>query len=172
MLAAPLTKQTSLKMIAIAPTSRHAKIAMLALLMIALHLVLKYGFASFEEPSARWSWNELPLLATLIVGGTPLLRELLGKLRQREFGADLLAGISIVTSVLLHEYLAGSIVVLMLSGGEALEAFAVRGASSVLEALAKRMPARTHRKVQEIIADIPLANALRTALPPRSLSDY
>ena len=50
-----------------------------------------------------------------------------------EFGSDLLAGISIVTSVLLGEYLAGTLVVLMLSGGEALEAYAVRSASSVLQ---------------------------------------
>ncbi len=34
----------------------------------------------------------------------------------------------------------------MLSGGEALEAFAVRGASSVLKALAKRVPSVAHRK--------------------------
>src|SRR5206468_2640743 len=40
-------------------------------------------------------------------------------LSRREFGSDLLAGISIVASVLLGEYLAGSVVVLMLSGGEA-----------------------------------------------------
>ena len=49
-------------------------------------------------------------------------------------------------SVLLGEYLAGSLVVLMLSGGEALEAYAVRSASSVLEALARRMPSLAHRK--------------------------
>ena len=44
---------------------------------------------------------------------------------RREFGSDLLAGISIVAAVLLQEYLAGVLVVLMLSGGEALEAFAL-----------------------------------------------
>lgn len=37
------------------------------------------------------------------------------------FGADLLAGVSILTSVVLGEHLAGALVVLMLSGGEALE---------------------------------------------------
>ncbi len=44
-----------------------------------------------------------------------------GRLLKREFGSDLLGGISIITSLLLGEYLAGSIIVLMLSGGEALE---------------------------------------------------
>ena len=59
-----------------------------------------------------------------------------------QFGADHLAGISIVASVVLGEYLAGPIVVLMLSGGNTLEQFAVAEATSVLRALAKRVPTR------------------------------
>ena len=73
-----------------------------------------------------------------------------------EFGSDLLAGISIVTSVLLGEYLAGALVVLMLSGGETSEAYAVRSASSVLAALAKRMPRVAHRKQDGQVADVAL----------------
>jgi P-type E1-E2 ATPase len=75
---------------------------------------------------------------------------------RREFGSDLLAGISIVTSVLLGEYLAGSIVVLMLAGGEALETYALKSASSVLRALAKRMPSLAHRKQGSEIVDVAL----------------
>ncbi len=75
---------------------------------------------------------------------------------RREFGSDLLAGISIVTSVILGEYLAGTLVVLMLSGGEALEAYAVRSASSVLQALAKRMPSVAHRKHDSTLEDVAL----------------
>lgn len=52
------------------------------------------------------------------------MSELALRLAHREFGSDLLAGIAIVTAVLLGEYLAGALVVLMLSGGEALESFA------------------------------------------------
>jgi cation transport ATPase len=81
-----------------------------------------------------------------------LFYELLRNLFRREFGSDLLAGISIVTSVLLNEYLAGAIVVLMLSGGEALENYALRNASSSLRALAKKMPAIAHRKQDSVIA--------------------
>ena len=58
--------------------------------------------------------------------------------------------------MLLGEYLAGSIVVLMLSGGEALENYALRSASSVLGALAKRMPSLAHRKRDSEIADVAL----------------
>ncbi|SIO61336.1 heavy metal-(Cd/Co/Hg/Pb/Zn)-translocating P-type ATPase [Singulisphaera sp. GP187] len=130
-------------------------IAIFTLVAIAVHLLLRFGI---RTPSTLQGipLAVVPLLLCLVFGGGPLILELLGKLVRREFGADLLAGISILTSVLLGEYLAGSLVVLMLSGGEALEAYAVRSASSVLEALAKRMPLRAHRKQEGSLADIPL----------------
>jgi heavy metal translocating P-type ATPase len=71
-----------------------------------------------------------------------------------EFGSDLLAGISIVTSVILGEYIAGALVVLMLSGGSALEEYAMRRASSVLDALAKRMPSIAHRRSGVSMVDV------------------
>jgi heavy metal translocating P-type ATPase len=86
----------------------------------------------------------------------PLVVELTVRLLHGEFGSDLLAGVSIVTAVLLEEYLAGTLVVLMLSGGAALESFAVRRASSVLDALARRMPSKAHRKTESGLADISL----------------
>src|SRR3984957_17393654 len=127
---------------------RTSLIASLAIAAILLHLILRFGLHTRRA--------EIPLLATLALGGTPLVYELLRKLFRREFGSDLLAGISIVTSVLLGEYLAGSIVVLMLAGGEALEAYALKSASSVLRALSKRMPSLAHRKQGSEIVDVAL----------------
>ena len=100
----------------------------------------------------------MPLLVTLVLGGLPLLYDLLRKLLKREFGSDLLGGISIVTSILLGEYLAGAIIVLMLAGGEALESCALRSASSVLAALAKRMPSVAHRKRSAELQDVALVD--------------
>ncbi|MHB1081327.1 MAG: heavy metal translocating P-type ATPase [Prosthecobacter sp.] len=127
-------------------------IAALALIGIVTHLVLR--FAS----KASLNTQHLPLLFTLIIGGLPMLYDLLRKLLKREFGSDLLGGVSIITSLLLGEYLAGSIIVLMLAGGEALESYALRSASSVLAALAKRMPSIAHRKAGTAIADVALAD--------------
>jgi heavy metal translocating P-type ATPase len=129
-------------------------IALLALVGIALHLGLRFGLHAATLPT------NLPLFVVLALGGTPLVWELLQKLLKREFGSDLLAGISIVTSVLLGEYLAGALVVLMLSGGEALESYATRSASSVLQALAKRMPTLAQRKVGETLTEVPLAEVV------------
>ena len=131
----------------------HRKTTVIAALSIAgilAHLLLRFGFSA--TPGAY----RIPLLAVLVIGGLPLLYDLLRKLLQRQFGSDLLGGVSIVTSVLLGEYLAGAIIVLMLSGGEALESFALRRASSVLAALAKRMPSVAHRKDDTGIVDVTL----------------
>jgi heavy metal translocating P-type ATPase len=129
---------------------RQSVIAVFTIAAIILNLVLRFGFHTLASTYDR------PLYAALIFGGIPLVYELLVKLFKRQFGSDLLAGISIVTSVLLGEYLAGSLVVLMLSGGEALENHAVRHASSVLQALAKRMPSIAHLKRDSEVIDVSL----------------
>jgi heavy metal translocating P-type ATPase len=107
-------------------------------------------------PGRSLTRAELPLVVMLVLGGLPLVWDLLTKLFAGTFGSDLLAGISIVTSVLLGEYLAGVLVVLMLSGGAALESRAVSRAGDVLAALARRMPTLAHRKTTAGIADVPL----------------
>ena len=125
-------------------------IAALTVAAILLYLGLRFGF------HATPGTYQIPLLVMLVLGGLPLLYDLLRKLLKREFGSDLLGGIAVVTSVLLGEYLAGSIIVLMLAGGEALESYALRRASSVLAALAKRMPSIAHRKGELEIVDVAL----------------
>ncbi len=130
-------------------------IALFTIVAIALHLALRFAVRPTGSLLA-FPLHELPLIAALVFGGGPLVFDLLAKLFRRQFGSDLLAGISIVTAVLLHEYLAGSLVVLMLSGGEALEAYAVRSASSVLEALARRMPSAAHLRRDGKTTEVPL----------------
>jgi heavy metal translocating P-type ATPase len=127
-------------------------IAILAAAGIAVHLFLR--FASFGARSLA----DLPLYVALFLGGLPLLLSLGIKLWDGEFGSDFLAAISIVTAILLHEYLVASIVVLMLSGGSALEEFATKRASRVLDALAKRVPSVSHRKSAQGLADVQVAD--------------
>jgi len=130
-------------------------IAAMALAAIALHLVLRFGFA-IEVTVLGFAWPAIPLLVALVVGGIPLIAGLVIRLVRSEFNSDLLAGISIVTAVVLGEYLAGTLVVLMLSGGQALEAYAVRRASSALRALARRLPSQAHRKQDGTVSAIGL----------------
>lgn len=110
-------------------------------LAIILYIVLHYGFHSNGKASI------FPLWLAVAVGGLPLLYDLFRQALKRQFGSDFLAGLSIITAALLGEPLVATIIVLMLSGGQALEAYATRRASSVLHALAKRMPDLAHRVV-------------------------
>ena len=130
-------------------------IALLAVAAIAAHLVLRYAVNLSGELLGAPAYDS-PLLLALALGGVPLVVGLVRGLLRGRFSSDLLAGISIVTAVILHEYLAGTLVVLMLSGGEALEAYAVQSASSVLQALARRMPSTAHRKQDGALLEVPL----------------
>jgi heavy metal translocating P-type ATPase len=130
---------------------RTTVIAVLAAVAIVVHLILRFAVRTTAGVAA------IPLVAALILGGVPLVLTLVRGLSRGKFGSDLLGGISIVTSVLLGEYLAGTIIVLMLSGGEALEGYALRSASSVLAALAKRMPSVAHRRRGEDTVNVTLA---------------
>lgn len=126
-------------------------IAFVATLGIGAHLTLKY----LTHVSDRIALSPLVLA---LIGTIPILVVLGKKLWAREFGSDLLAGISIVSSLLLGQYLVASIIVVMWSGGTALEQFATRKASSVLDALAKRMPQVAHRKHDSVVEDVQLEN--------------
>lgn len=133
-------------------------IAGIAIAAIALHLAFRF----LLPHSVSWQGVDLatwPLWIALALGGVPLVLGLLKDLFHLRFGSDLLAGCSIVTAVLLQEYLAGVLVVLMLSGGQALENYAVRNASSALAALARRMPTTVHRRREETLEEIPLEQA-------------
>src|SRR4026207_775746 len=123
-------------------------IAALSLAAIVLHLALRFGLHTTTTTHLA------PLVAVLWLGGPFLLAGLLRKLLRREVGSDLLGGISIVTSVVLGESLAGTIIVLMLAGGEALERYALRNASSALAALAKRLPTVAHRQRAADLSDV------------------
>jgi len=120
------------------------------MIAIVLHLVLRYGAHAPLRVALA------PLIVVLLVGGTPLVFDLAKKLVKREFGSDLLAGVSILSAVWLGQYLVAAIVVLMLSGGAALEEFATARASSVLDALARRMPGIAHRRGADGPEDVKL----------------
>lgn len=128
-------------------TVRDAIIAVLALVAIAAHVAFRLG----DAPA---SVADMPLCIALGAGGSVLVVRLGWKAVHGDFGSDQLAGISIVAATLLGQYLAGTIVVLMLSGGETLEHYAVARATSVLRALANRVPLIAHRRRGGALDDV------------------
>lgn len=98
----------------------------------------------------------VPLLVAIILGGIPSIFHIVLKLLSGDLGSDSLAAIAIITAICLDQYFAAVLIILMLSGGQALEVYAMRKASAVLFALAKRMPTIAHRKISSGIEDISL----------------
>ena len=130
--------------------TRDTAIAAIALLGILAHLTLRFPLGA---PDTQYS---LPLLAALLLGGVPQVWMVIRRVLSGRFDADILAMVSIVTSLILHEYLAGTIIVLMLAGGTVLEQYATGRASSVLDALAQRMPRIAHRIKADTTEDFPI----------------
>jgi heavy metal translocating P-type ATPase len=134
-------------------------LAVASILAIASHLLLR----ALELPpvnlpfSPELAASDIPLLLVILLSG-PLLIRIGGKILGGNLGADFLGAIELVAATLLDQYLAAVLIILMLSGGQALEAYAMRRASSVLRALAERMPSKAHRKRGEIIEEIALSD--------------
>ncbi|MFT4059470.1 MAG: heavy metal translocating P-type ATPase [Legionella sp.] len=124
-------------------------IAFLSLVAIGIHLILSAGNTTFLN---------LPLVFLIIIGGIPLFLQIFLKLLRGNLGADSLAAIALITGTILQQYLAASLIILMLASGQTLERYARHKASSVLMALAKRIPALAHRKIDNEIEDISLVD--------------
>ncbi|MEY9626404.1 cation transport ATPase [Sinorhizobium fredii] len=98
-----------------------------------------------------WSW----------AGGTAvvlaaLLTEIAISLGKREFGLDLIAALAMSGALTLDENLAGSIIALMFTGRQALEAFAQRRASVELMALLGRVRRTAARYADGQLEEIPV----------------
>ena len=109
--------------------------------------VIRFGVARPDIADIVW-------LIVLVVGGAPTVLKTIQKMLKGNFAADVVAMLAIITAVIMHEYFAGVIIVIMQSGGEALENFSLRRASSTLEKLLARAPRIAHRKEAGQIVEI------------------
>lgn len=92
----------------------------------------------------------------LIIGSVPVFIEILGAIRKGQFGADIIALLAIITSYVMNQYLAGIFIVLMLSGGRALENFALSRAKKELTSLISNAPRKAHKKENGNLQSIPV----------------
>jgi cation transport ATPase len=72
------------------------------------------------------------------------------------FAADLVASFAIVAALILGEPLAGLVVVLMQTGGEALERYAEGRASAAVRELEAAAPRVAHRLERGEVRDVPV----------------
>ncbi len=112
-------------------------IPVIAILGIASYLMLSVIARDYASPVA---------LVFLLIGTAPLVWDMIVELWHKKFGVDLIALVAIITSIIVGQYLAGTVVLLMLSGGEALEAYAMRRARRELTRLLSGVPTIVHIK--------------------------
>jgi len=103
------------------------------------------------ELAARWLVSGFALVIAGIES-VGMIRSILKK----HYGIDILAVTAIIATVLVGEYWASIIIVLMFTGGEALEDFAERRAKRELTALLEHSPVLAHRQEGDRTVDIPV----------------
>lgn len=100
-------------------------------------------------------WSNLLLGIISIIAALWLLWEMVQDVRFGKYGIDILAVTAIVASVLLGQFWAALVVVLMLSGGQSLEAYAERRSHAELSALLARAPHTAHVVRKGKIVEVP-----------------
>ena len=123
-------------------------------------LILVFVIAGVEL-IAYFGFNQ-PFLARLVVtiaGGVlafSMLIEMIKTLRSGSYGVDLLAITAIIATLLVGEYWASLIIILMLVGGESLEDYANGRAHRALAALLDKSPEIAHVQTGDKVVDLPL----------------
>jgi heavy metal translocating P-type ATPase len=108
------------------------------LLGIIIHYVLNY------PDIAHWIW-----LIVLVIGGAPIIFETIKGMLHKHFASDIIATLAIITAIMTNEAFPGVIIVIMQSGGRALEDYAFRKATSSLDELMARSPKKARRKIND-----------------------
>jgi heavy metal translocating P-type ATPase len=136
--------------ISLAQIIRRYPIPFFAILGLTSGAILQLGFG---DPSlARWVWY-----ATLVIGGAPIVWGTFRGMLRKHFASDVVAMLAIIAAILMDQAFAGVVVVLMQSGGEAVEDYGLRRASSSLDALLARAPKLARVLSDGILREIPVS---------------
>jgi heavy metal translocating P-type ATPase len=125
---------------------KHYPVPVLAIIGLVIGGILQI---THEEQVGKIAW-----FVTLIGGGIPVVWQTIREMLHKHFVSDIVAMLAIIVSILLNDAFPGVIIVLMQSGGKALEDYAYRRASSSLDALLSRAPKIAHRKIDHNIEEI------------------
>ncbi|MHA7177465.1 heavy metal translocating P-type ATPase [Arthrobacter sp. Sr24] len=133
----------------VAALRRYPLVWLTVLVGLVVGLMLLLG----ADAGARWSAS-LYAMAIVLYQGFGMVKDIL----RGHWGIDILAITAIVATVSVGEYLASLIIILMLTGGAALEDYATGRAARELRALMDRAPRAAHRENADgSTSDVPLA---------------
>jgi len=120
-----------------APRSASLLLAALALAFLVVGALVRFASGP-SHADAVW-------MIGLVVTGAPVVWRTLRRFASGHFATDLVATLAVATSVILLHPLAGLVIVLMQTGGEALERYAEGRASAAVRALEEEAPRIAHR---------------------------
>ncbi|MGA9933615.1 MAG: hypothetical protein WBP83_00705, partial [Nitrososphaeraceae archaeon] len=121
--------------------SKRYPIPTFAIIGLLLGIIVSYVFSNPE--TGHWIW-----FIVLVVGGVPILFETIKGMLRGHFASDIVAMLAITTAIITNEAFPG-VIVIMQSGGKALEDYAFRKATSSLDELMARSPKIARRKITE-----------------------
>ena len=120
--------------------SKRYPIPAIAIIGLIVGTVVHYIFN--DEETGQWIW-----FITLVIGGAPIVFETIKEMLHGRFASDIVAMLAISTAIITNEAFPGVIIVIMQSGGKALEDYAFRKATTSLDELMTRSPKIAHRKI-------------------------
>src|ERR1700756_839285 len=123
------------------PSVRHAVIRAL---LVATSVALVAGGAGWLVGSRDVA--DICWAAGTLVAIVPAVWWVVAALQRGQVGADIIAVLSLVGTLAVHEYLAGSLIGMMLATGQALEVAAERRAAKDLHSLLERAPRVARRR--------------------------
>lgn len=121
-------------------------------LMVIIAIALLAVILQFVLGQA-WLAQILVSLVGAVMAMTMFI-EMIGTLKSGKYGVDLLAILAVVSSLLFSEYWAAMVILVMLTGGDALEDYASKKANTELKALLDNSPQVAHRLHGEKLEDI------------------
>jgi heavy metal translocating P-type ATPase len=101
------------------------------------------------QEQAHWLW-----LFTLIIGGVSVIWETAKGIARKQFASDIVATLAIIAAIALNDAFPGVVIVLMQTGGRALEDYAFRRAESSLDTLLTQSPRIAHRRIDDSFEDV------------------
>jgi len=129
------------------PAVKRLLLPVTSALLVAGGIALLYGRA--ELSSSFWLVGTAVVLAVLLV-------DVALTFSRGEYGLDLIAALAMAGTLVLGEHLAGIIVALMFTGGEALEGLAQRRARQEMTALLSRLPRTAARSSDGQLEEVAL----------------
>ena len=121
----------------------------LTFMIAIIAIILDFGF---KQPTL----TRLLVTVTGAILAISMFIEMIKTLRSGRFGVDLLAIIAIASTLIIGQYWASLIIVVMLVGGESLEDYAAHRASRELHKLLENSPTFAHKKVGDSYEDTPI----------------